>query len=80
MITAVIEETENLDQKDRYTLFLTAISGAALLAGTAINGNYGHGTFTMDDAEIGHKLLKLAEKRFLPTAVRAASEEMEDTK
>ena len=78
LITAIIEETENMDQEDRYTLFLTAISRVALLAGTAINENYGHGTFTMDDAETGHNLLEIAEKRFMPTAMRVAKEEMED--
>lgn len=80
LITAVIEETENLDQEHRKALFETAISGVAMLAGTAMNGNYGHGTFCLEDAEEGHRLLMASAQGFLPTAVKMAEEEMEDTK
>lgn len=80
VITAVIEETKNLDQERRKALFMTAISGMALLAVEAMNGNYGNDTFRLGDAEEAYILLKESAQGFLRTVTRVAKEEMEDTK
>lgn len=80
LITAVIEETENLDQERREALFKTAIGGVALLAVEAMNGNYGKGTFCLEDAEDGYLLLIESAQGFMQTAVKVAKEELEDTK
>lgn len=80
VITAVIEETENLDQERREALFMTAIGGVALLAATVMNGNYGNGTYRLEDAEEGYRLLIESAQGYMQTAVRVAKEEMEDTK
>lgn len=80
LITAVIEETENMDQEHREALFKTVIGGVALLTVEAMNGTYETGTFSLEDAEDGYLLLIESAQKFMQTAVKAAKEEMEDTK
>lgn len=77
VISAAVEESANLDQEHSEALFVTVISGVAMMAGAAMNGISGQGMFSMDDAKVGHNLLIQSVKRFLPAAIRVAEDETE---
>ena len=76
LVATAVGEAAGLSQEEKKALFMTIIGGIAMLAGTAVNGRFGHGDYSMEDALTAYGLLKDTEERFIPTAIRVA--DMED--
>ena len=72
LVATAVEETVGLSQEEKEALFMAMIGGVAMMAGTAVNGRFGHGDYSMEDALVAYNLLKDTEERFISTAVKVA--------
>ena len=72
LVATAVEEAAGLSQEEKKALFMTMIGGVAMMAGTAVNGRFGHGDYSMEDALTAYNLLKDTEERFILTVIKDA--------